>query len=84
MFELGLAAGKVEAATGGWHILNPKRGVPLDKNEGVVKRHFCSAMPSSNARISEWWRTEASETRTVNQLSADRSANHRYGDDFCG
>jgi hypothetical protein len=34
-------------------------GVPLDKNEGVVKRHFFSAMLSSTAWISERWRTEA-------------------------
>ena len=35
--------------------LNP----PLDKNEGVVKRHFFSAMLCSTAWISERWRTEA-------------------------
>jgi hypothetical protein len=34
-------------------------GVPLDKNEGVVKRHVFTAMLSSTAWISEWWRTEA-------------------------
>jgi hypothetical protein len=33
--------------------------VALDKNEGVVKRHFFAAMLSSTARISESWRTEA-------------------------
>jgi hypothetical protein len=33
--------------------------VPLDKNEGVVKRHFFSAMLCSTAWISERWRTEA-------------------------
>ncbi len=33
--------------------------VPLDKSEGVVKRHFFSAMLSSTACISEWWRTKA-------------------------
>jgi hypothetical protein len=36
-----------------------REGVPLDKNEGVVKRHFLSAMLSSTAGISERWRTEA-------------------------
>lgn len=30
-----------------------KRRVPLDKNEGVVKRHILSAMLSSTAWISE-------------------------------
>ncbi len=50
--------------------------VPLDKNEGVVKRHLFAAMLCSTAWISERWRTEAclrqasSETRTVNQFSA--------------
>jgi hypothetical protein len=34
-------------------------GVPLDKNEGVVKRHLFTAMLSSTAWISERWRTEA-------------------------
>jgi hypothetical protein len=33
--------------------------VPLDKNEGVVKRHFFSTMLCSTVWISEWWRTEA-------------------------
>jgi uncharacterized protein YbjT (DUF2867 family) len=31
----------------------------VDKSEGVVKRHFSSAMLCGTARISEWWRTEA-------------------------
>lgn len=34
-------------------------GVPLDKSEGVVKRHFFAAMPFSTACVSEWRRTEA-------------------------
>ena len=34
-------------------------GVPLDENEGVVKRHLFAAMLCSTAWISEWWRTEA-------------------------
>ena len=34
-------------------------GVPLDKNEGVVKRQFFSAMLCSTAWFSERWRTEA-------------------------
>jgi hypothetical protein len=33
--------------------------VAFDKSEGVVKRHFFSAMLSSTAWISERWRTEA-------------------------
>jgi hypothetical protein len=33
--------------------------VPLDENEGVVKRHLFAAMLCSTAWISEWWRTEA-------------------------
>jgi hypothetical protein len=33
--------------------------VPLDKNEGVVKRQLLIAMLSSTAWISERWRTEA-------------------------
>jgi len=33
--------------------------VPLDKSEGVVKRHILLAMLCSTAWISEWWRTEA-------------------------
>jgi hypothetical protein len=33
--------------------------VPLDKSEGVVKRHFFAAMLCSTAWLSEWWRTEA-------------------------
>jgi hypothetical protein len=33
--------------------------VPLDKNEGVVKRHWFVAMLCSTAWISERWRTEA-------------------------
>jgi hypothetical protein len=33
--------------------------VPLDKNEGVVKRHLLTAMLSSTTWISERWRTEA-------------------------
>ena len=33
--------------------------VPLDKNEGVVKRHLLAAMLCSTAWISERWRTEA-------------------------
>jgi hypothetical protein len=36
-----------------------EKRVPLDKSEGVVKRQFFSAMLSSTAWISEWWRTEA-------------------------
>ena len=35
------------------------RRVPLDKSEGVVKRHLFAAMLSSTAQISERWRTEA-------------------------
>jgi len=35
------------------------RRVPLDKSEGVVKRHFFAAMLGSTAGVSEWWRTEA-------------------------
>jgi len=31
----------------------------VDKNEGVVKRHFFVAMLCSTAGISERWRTEA-------------------------
>jgi len=57
--------------------------VPLDKNEGVVKRHFPSAMLSSTAWISERWRTEALKlSRWISfrrLLRTDRSANHRYG-----
>ena len=34
-------------------------GVPLGKNEGVVKRQFFSTMPCSTAWFSERWRTEA-------------------------
>jgi hypothetical protein len=38
--------------------------VPLDNNEGVVKRHFFSPMLCSTARISERWRTEALKLST--------------------
>ena len=41
----------------GFHDTNP--GMPFDKNEGVVKRQFFSAMLCSTAWISERWRTEA-------------------------
>jgi len=41
----------------GWRFA--LRGCPLDKNEGVVKRHVFAAMLSSTAWISERWRTEA-------------------------
>jgi hypothetical protein len=37
--------------------LKPQERVPLDKNEGVVKRHYCIGMLSSTAWISERWRT---------------------------
>jgi hypothetical protein len=33
--------------------------VPLDKNEGVVKRHVFAALLCSTGWFSEWWRTEA-------------------------
>jgi len=33
--------------------------VAFDKDEGVVKRHFFTAMLCSTAWISEGWRTEA-------------------------
>jgi|SRR5580698_6578662 hypothetical protein len=36
-----------------------RAGVRLDKNEGVVKRHFFPAMLCSTVWISERWRTEA-------------------------
>jgi len=32
--------------------------VPLDKSEGVVKRHLFAAVLSGTAWISERWRTE--------------------------
>jgi hypothetical protein len=35
------------------------RRVPLDKSEGVVKRHFLLAMLGSTASPPEWLRTEA-------------------------
>jgi len=42
---------------GGWPRL--KSWVAFDKKEGVVKRHFFTAMLCSTAWISEKWRTEA-------------------------
>ncbi len=45
--------------------------VALDKSEGVVKRQISRAVVFT-ACVPEWWRTEASETLTVNQFSAAR------------
>jgi hypothetical protein len=53
--------------------------VAFDKSEGVVKRHFSPTMLCSTVWLPEWFEDRSSETLTVNQLSADRSANHRYG-----
>jgi hypothetical protein len=39
--------------------MSKQLGVAFDKSKGVVKRHFLTAMLSSTAWISEWWRTEA-------------------------
>jgi hypothetical protein len=33
--------------------------VPVDKSEGVVKRHFFVAMFCNTALLSEWLRTES-------------------------
>jgi hypothetical protein len=45
-------------------------GVPLDKNEGVVKRHFFSAMLCKHRWDLREVEDRSSETLTVNQLSA--------------
>ena len=37
----------------------PKPWVAFDKSEGVVKRHFSSAMLYSTVWLPEWLRTEA-------------------------
>jgi hypothetical protein len=59
-----MARGRALRAT--FHItpqVQSRRGVnfrvPLDENEGVVKRHLFAAMLCSTAWISERWRTEA-------------------------
>src|ERR1700733_2321100 len=45
-------------------------GVPIDENEGVVKRHLFAAMLCSTAWISEKVEDRSSESLAVNQFSA--------------
>jgi hypothetical protein len=52
--------------------------VPLDKSEGVVKTEDSRAVFFLTAWRPELVENRSSVTHTVNQLAADRSANHRY------
>jgi hypothetical protein len=45
------------------------RRVPVDKNEGVVKRHLCAAMLFRTASRSELVEDRSSGSLTVNQFS---------------
>jgi hypothetical protein len=76
--EPGSRPGRGNAvAPGGWPAL--LNWVALDKSEGFVKRHFFAAMLGSTVTVGVV-EDQSSETFTVmNQLSAVRSANHRYG-----
>jgi len=54
------------------------RRVAVDKSEGVVKTQNSIAV-FFTALLFRVVENRSSETLTVNQLSADRSAIHRYG-----
>jgi hypothetical protein len=54
-------------------------GVALDKNEGVVKAQFCSAVLCAPRGCQSRVEDQDSGNLAVNHFSVDRSTNHRYG-----